>query len=215
VALAAGLSWAAGPHWLRHLLPGLPVIALAGGWGLSRVGSRLAVGGALVAVLAGAPANLGPVLRQAADRLAVVTGRETREAFLTRRVEGYPAIADLNAHLPDDAVVALLFDWSGYLIERNTILGSVEDHVPTRHWLLTHERDSLRDLRATGVTHVVWSRVGFIHKVYPFLSNKQFAAEFTEPEAMLEDLLLQEATLIDQSGRTRVYRLDTVPGHDD
>jgi hypothetical protein len=164
--------------------------------------------GAVVAVLLGVPSNLAPIAAEVGDRVPVITGAESREAWLARSLDDYPAIAWSNEHLPADARVALVFDWSGYLLDRPYVLGSVEDHVPMRHWLVSHGEHSLSDLRAAGVTHVVFTRTRFISKTYAFLDPAAFDRWFTQPVDLLDELLLMQATLLYQHGRTSVYRLD-------
>lgn len=214
VALCGAVLWAAGPHWIRHLLPALPVIALALGAALADgapFGARLPRAAILLCGVLGLPANHGPVLVRAADRLKVASGVESREDFLARNLESWPAIAWCNATLPPDARVALLFDWDNALLERETLLGSVEDHVPTRYLLLRHGERSLEALVEAGATHVVVNRVNFLRKLYPFLDDATFEAEFDAPEALLDELLLRQGTLIFQHGRVRVLRLDLTP----
>ena len=40
-------------------------------------------------------------------------------------------------------LVAVFFDWSLLYIQRPTLLGSVEDHVPTRYFILQHGEDGV------------------------------------------------------------------------
>ncbi|MDP6935714.1 MAG: hypothetical protein QGG40_22530, partial [Myxococcota bacterium] len=181
-----GLAWAVGPHWLQYLLPTLPILALgltAGTMALNRrpMPARLAFGALFVAWVAGLPSNWGPLLERASDRLPSAMGGESREDFLEREFHGYSAVAWANEHLPEDARVALLFNWSGYLLERDWVLSSVEDHVPSRYWLFEHGEDTLDVLADQGVTHLLVSRVHFIQKVYPFLDTETFERTFRAP----------------------------------
>jgi len=205
-ALAAALFWAIGPHWLRYLLPGLPLLALflVAGLPEGRL-PRLALG---LVLLAGLPANHGPLLRRAADRLPAATGHEARAAFQARNHPPAALMSTLDRTLPEDAVVALLFDWSIYLSPRPVLLGSVEDHVPARAWLLTRGPRALADLKQAGATHLVISRTSFLEKTYPFLSPEEKARDLDAPLELLEELLLREATLIHESKASRLYRLD-------
>lgn len=205
------VAWAAGPHWLRHLLPGLPVLAATVGAGAAAALRRtpaVLLAASSVVLLAGAPSNWAPVATHLADRLPVALGQESRAAYLSRAVRSADAVAWLNEHLPEDATVAILYEWPGHLIERRTVLGSVEDHVPTRYWLLVHEERSLAALRDRGVTHLVVGRFRFLRKWYPFLSDTVFEAMFEAPTQRLEALLLTDATLVFERNHTRVYRID-------
>ncbi len=215
-ALAVAAFWASGPHLLRYLLPGLPVVALAVGAGAvaladaGRLG-RAALGVVALAGVAGVPANLGPVARSAGERVAAATGQESRATFLARQIGGWEALVWANGHLPADARVAMVFSWHGYLVDRPVVLGSVEDHIPVRHWLLTHGDDSLAALRAAGVSHVVVGRQRFLRKSYPFVDDADFARLFTDPVELLDERLLLEATLLMEAGGTRVYALGSAP----
>lgn len=209
-AALAGLAWAAGPHWLRYLLPGLPLLALAGAAAFADEGplsGRLPRAALLCCGLAGLPANLGPLLVRAAERWPAATGQLDREVYLAQQLEDWPVVAWINHQLPADARVALLFNWDNALIERSTLLGSVEDHVPSRFFLVQHGDGALDALAEAGATHVVVGRVNFLRKLYPFLSEADFKAQFTAPDAALDALLLKRATLVFQEGRSRVYRL--------
>ncbi|MCB9764525.1 MAG: hypothetical protein H6739_32420 [Alphaproteobacteria bacterium] len=206
VGLVAFVGWAAGPHWLRYLLPAAPVLALMVGAGyaaLPRWGRAVVLAG----WLAGLPSNLGPWLRLVAGDAPVAMGLQPREALLAERVPGWAAVDWVNRYAPADARVALLFAWPGYYLEKPYVLGSVEDHVPARHLLFSHGADSLRLLRELGVTHVLAGRVGFIRKSYPFLDEATFQEQFSAPEQQLQDLLLAEGVLVFESGRYGVWRL--------
>ena len=212
VGLVVALAWAAGPHWLRHLVPGLPVLATGLGLGAATVleqAPRALWLGVGAVTLAGAPANLAPIATHLSDRLPAALGQEDRATYLERSVRSARAVGWLNDHLPASATVAVLYEWPSHLIDRETVLGSVEDHVPTRYWLLVHGDGSLRALRDRGVTHLVVGRFKFLRKWYPFLEDDVFDAMFAAPTRLLESLLLQEATLVYEAGHTRVYRLDT------
>ena len=80
--------------------------------------------------------------------------------------------------------------------------------MPSRHWIVTHGEAALQDLRAEGVTHVLAGRTGFLHKVYPFLKEADFRAQFQDPERALKELLLAEGTQMFEDGRYGVWRLD-------
>ena len=150
---------------------------------------------------------LGPLLPRLADRLPVATGQEPVADYLARVEDAFPAMRWANDSLPQDAQVALLYTWTGYLLQRDYVLGSVEDHIPVRHWLLTHGEDSLTELQALGVTHLIVGRIGFLHKTYSFLSKEAFEEAFLDPLELLEERLLVDAVLIYEARGVRVYRL--------
>jgi hypothetical protein len=209
--LVGAVAWAAGPQWLRYLVPALPLLALAAGAGLLVRAPRALAASALLAGLVGLPANCLDVIRTAADRIEVVTGEESQEDYLARHHHGYKAIAWANAHLPADARVAMLFSWAGALLERRQVLGSVEDHVPTRHWILRHGDQSLHKLAEAGVTHAVVRRARFLKNAYPFLTPDQRAQHLQAPVQVLQDILLMQAQLLAQEGPIRIYRLPEAP----
>ena len=206
-AAIGAMAWAAGPQWLRYLLPALPILALAATAGLKEGAHRALILAALLAGVVGLPANWLDVAQTATDRIEVVTGQEDREAFLDRKLTGYGALSWANAHLPEDARVAMLFSWSGALLERRQVLGSVEDHVPTRHWILTHGDRSLAALANAGATHAVVRRARFLKNGYPFLAPEVIDAHLQAPVRQLEERLLMGASLLAQDGPLRVYRL--------
>jgi hypothetical protein len=202
MSLVGFLGWAAGAHLLRWLLPVSGVAALLGGATRPRA--------AWIALwLAGAAANLAPVWERAADRVAVVAGHEPRERFLGRALPAWPALDHLRAHVPPDARVAMLFSWHGYYVSQGSVLGSVEDHVPTRWWLARHGDDALGALRRAGVTHLLVGDVGFLRASYPFLTPAELEEQFNAPERRLREQLHAQATRLFVQSRWEVWRLDT------
>lgn len=212
--LALGM-WAAGPQWLRHLIPILPLLCVQASVTAVRlarsVGPRAPAwfAGGLVALgTMGAPANLGPIAQELAETSALHRGEEAPDAYLRRRVPGAAAAQWINAHTENDAVVALLRSWDTALVDRRTLLGTVEDHVPLRHLLLRAEGQPLEALRAAGATHALVGPRAFTPRAYPFLSPAAYQRAFAAPERALEDALLMGATLLYASEGYGVYRLD-------
>ncbi len=205
VAVLGALGWAVGPHWLRYLIMPSAILALAAGTGFARLpGWGRAI---VVAVwILGLPSNLGPWLED--QRPAVALGERPADSFLEERLPGWTCAAWVNEYTPEDAVVAILFAWPGHYVQRRWVLSSVEDHVPTRHWLHVHGDEALAALRAEGVSYVLAGRPRFIHKLFSFLSEPDFDEQFRQPERALEELLLAEGTLMFEDGRYGVWRLD-------
>jgi len=206
VCAAGLLLWSFGTQWLRYLLPLLPLAALLAAAGLARL-PRWGMAAAALCWLVGLPSNLRPVLSDAVDRAPVALGLEDRDAYLARTVDAWPAIRWINGHSPADTRIALLYSWQAALIERPWLLGSVEDHVPTRHLVALHGDHSLQALRDQGATHALISRVNLLRKSYPFLSDEEFATQFDTPEQQLEDALDREAALVFEQGRFAIYEI--------
>jgi hypothetical protein len=194
-----GMGWALGAQLVRYLLPlaGLAALAAAAGppvraWWLLWAASL--------------PANLGFVLASAAARLDVARGAESREAFLERELGAWGAVSWLRDHA--DGPVALLYAWQGYYVDQAWILGSVEDHVPTRWWLATRGDAALRDLAGRGVRWLLVGDHRFLRKSYPFLTASQFDARFTAPDERLRTLLLRDARREFAGRHWEVWRIE-------
>ena len=190
------LGWAAGPHWLRYLIPALPIVALTGAAATlplcRRAWSRGILGGGLIL---GAYSGLQGHWLTGADPHRLIDR------------SGDSAIAFCNEVLPDNARVALLFSWRSADIHAKQLIGSVEDHNPTRHFLIANEGRIVDALREAGATHALVRRVKFLPSNYRGLSADQFTAEFREPVAALNDELLMGADLLFRSPSHRVYRI--------
>jgi len=212
--IAAGVSfvgWALGPHWLRYLLPAAPILALAlsSGFIMLSTWARWAI---YAAFLLGLPANLGPWANDLSVKGPAAFGQQSREAFLQERVRGWSAVDWINQNSPEEAGVALLFAWPKAYVERPILLGSVEDHIPSRVHLDREGDQALQVLKKAGVSHVLVGGIcdgckNFLHKSYPFLSEAQFEDQFRRPEQQLHSLLLKEATKVFESGKYSVWRL--------
>ncbi len=218
--LVVGLGfagWAAGAQLLRWLVPLAGVAGLLAASAGSAVetpsasATRLA-GGLRVAtwivLLASLPANLAPAWARAAARVDVARGAESREAFLARELPAWGALAFLRDSVPADATVAQLFSWQGYWIPQRHVLGSVEDHVPTRWWLATHGDDALSALSREGVGYLLVGDLDFLPRSYPFLTPAALDAQFRAPARGLRERLLHDATRVYAEGRWEVWRLD-------
>ncbi|MBN1334616.1 MAG: hypothetical protein JXB39_01515 [Deltaproteobacteria bacterium] len=205
---AAGgcLLWAIGPQWLRYLLPSLPPAALACAAGLARLP---AVGrwAAWLAWAVGIPANTGPVLAEAVEQAPVALGHESEEDYRARRIPGWTAVRWIRDETPPDARVALLFAWQASPLEREWILGSVEDHVPSRYLLATTGDRALDVLAGEGAEWLLVGTPRFLRKAYPFLSPEVLHAQFEAPVQAMTRLLEARAELVFEDGRYAVWHL--------
>lgn len=199
--------WAIGPHWIRHLLPGLAIVAVWLGIALASSSSRAVFWAALFCWGGGLLANWGPLVQQLSHRLPVALGQVDAETYRTEKVPGWKTIRWADKKLPEDAKIAILFSWAGLATDRQYLFSSIEDHVPIRYWVSHHREKSLALLREEGITHLIVGPHLFLHKSYWFLSKDEFTNQFVEPIDILEELLLQEAELIQQFSKYKVYRL--------
>ncbi len=202
VVLVGAAGWAAGPQLLRWLVP------LSGVAGLL-MGAAAPWRGVWFAWLASLPSNVAPAWQRVPSRIAVVTGREARDAFLERELPAWSTLDALRRMATPDAKVAQLFAWHGYYIEQSHILGSVEDHVPTRWWLARHGDEALRALAREGVTHLIVGDLAFFPKAYPFLAPEELRRQFTQPAEHLRTLLLRDARRLHAEGRWELWALET------
>lgn len=204
VVLVGFVGWGASAQLMRYLLPLGGVAVLLGascrGWGP-----------ALLLSLLSAPANLGPFWTEARTRWEVVTGLQTEDAFLEAQLPAWEALRYLRDHAPHDERVALLYAWHGYYVEQPYLLGSVEEHTPTRQWLATHGDASLRALQERGVRWLLVGDARFLRKAYAFLPEPVWREQFVEPAESLRALLERDAQRLHVGARWEVYRLDAAP----
>ncbi len=198
------IGWAVGPHWLRYLMPTLPLLALAGAAAtIAVLQTRWQQSLLVVGWLAASVYGLRDLPAQTKASFAALDKAPFRM--------GSEAYAFCNDHLPPDATVALLFDWESTEIHRKQILGSIEDHVPTRHFLLRHPGREVSTLVAEGATHAVVRTPMFLPKTYPFLNEETLQQDFLVPVSNLQDSLLMNASLVFRSRTHAVYRLPDTP----
>ena len=212
--LAGVVGWAAGPQWLRHLLPLLPLIIVQGMEGIATLGStaprRQLAAAALAGLVAlGIPHNLWPAAAMHAQRIPAALDASAAEDLRRAEVPGAAVTAWANTHLPEHAVVGLVRSWDLLGIARRSRLGSVEDHTPLRALLWTDPAHPFAALRAAGVTHLLVGPPAFLPAAYPFLSRREYGQLYEQPEALLEQALLHEATLIYAHEGSAVYILDS------
>jgi len=214
IALAATiafLGWTAGPHWIRYLLPASPILALAlisGFRPLNRWGKT----GVYLAIALGLPGNWGPWLEDLSERAPAALNSHKANALLEKTVPGWEAVDWINTHTPKEATVGLLFAWSKLYIDRPFLLGSVEDHVPTRVLIEEHGTAALQELKTQGVTYLLVRNAcdecsNFLSKSYPFLSGQEFEDLFVDRETVLKEQLTRDAVKVFESAKYSVWRL--------
>lgn len=159
LSVALYLFWLFSSQQLRYLLPAAPALVVA----IAVAGSRLEqpLGRVLRALLLGAAALGLPVILAwflALDPTRVVLGGESREAFLTRRLDYYPYYQMVNRELPSTATVWLIdMRRDTYHLDRPAFSDFIfEDYTLTRY---VREAATLQELRtrvrAAGITHLL------------------------------------------------------------
>ncbi len=95
------------------------------------------------------------------NALAYLAGFESREAYLTRHLDGYyAAIQFVNANLPANARVYFLWEPRSYYAERAVQPDAILDAWAHLRWQY-HDVDSIAAaLRERGYTHLLLSRSG-------------------------------------------------------
>ncbi|MBN1825294.1 MAG: hypothetical protein JW958_03435 [Candidatus Eisenbacteria bacterium] len=118
IALAGVYLWGAGSQQLRFLLPVILLLAgIAGAHWRTEKGAAGTAQAALFAVVA--LLLIAPVARETArDALPVVTGRENRETYLSRKVQSYRAFREAERIVPPGERSLLVWENRGYYWRR-------------------------------------------------------------------------------------------------
>ena len=132
-------------------------------------------------------------------------GAIAEESFLQDNIVGYTALKWVDQKIPESSCPALLFVWSGAVLNRPYILSSVEDHIPVRSWLRKYGDDSFDVLECD---YLVVGDPAMSRKNYFFLSDDVYQNQITEPLKQLEDQLLRFGTIVFTAKGVRVYRLE-------
>ncbi len=198
------IGWFLGIQWIRHLLPVAPVAAVGAGLALARVTPEVRRVG-WVLLVAAAPLQTLTMVERAADAVPVVSGAVSREVWAADRLPATAAVDWIAAHTPADATVAVLFHSDLVSIPRRTVLGSVEDHTPSRWLAVTYGDRAIVHLREQGVQYVLFQRVKFVRKAYPFLGDDAFRRQLDAPVQVIDAALRKDATLVFEQGRWSVW----------
>ena len=173
-ALAHFAFWTLGVIWSRSLwqsrlfLPGLVALAPVVGWlwaDLPRFDVRRFALSRFVNVALGLTLTLSVfdigLLTLKAGPVPVLLGLEAQDAYLTRRLGShYAAIQEINQRLPDEAVVAFLWEPRSYYCRMDCRPDSILDEFP--HLVDQYQTASaIADYwRQAGISHVLIHRTG-------------------------------------------------------
>jgi len=153
--LAQIVVWFALTQQSRYLIPAFAILAVV----LVEIVyrderlkvARIALAGVFVATSLFGIWTLVPAITSAAP---VVFGRETRDDYLSRTLDIYPAQQYMNENLPRTAKVALFGDTRGFYLDRDYVWAD-----PGHNAEFTQEYTSVKEygtkLRQVGVTHAM------------------------------------------------------------
>ena len=161
--LAGFLVWAALSQQVRMLIPILAPAALPAAAATIAVCRKFGktVRGVIGAALAGAVIlNLSSGYRQFAelDPLRVISGRETRDEFLSRQVYNYPAVMFINENLPPDSRVLFAYGGSSWYYCRRPVLVDSIFQEHTLAEIVDQSRspgEMIAELGRRGITHIL------------------------------------------------------------
>ncbi|MGQ0644073.1 MAG: ArnT family glycosyltransferase [Elusimicrobiota bacterium] len=164
-ALAHAALWAGLRPVLRFLFPLFPILCLLAGMGWSRVYAGLSAWGRGVsaAVVAGfclSNAVLFYLVERVRDPFPAAAGIETREAYLRRKLDAWPAWDYINRNLPADSRVLVIGDQRGYYIQRPYLAPMALLPTPLKEWAgqSADGADLRRRLAGLGFTHLFFNR---------------------------------------------------------
>ena len=194
--------WAAGPQWLRHAMLLVPIWVFLLGPHIHTKGIRILL---FAGLFLGVDPNWGPLLSRWSASWEVMRGVVTEESFLKEKIVGYQALKWVDQKLPSDSCPALLFVWSGAVLNRPYVLSSVEDHIPVRAWLRKYGEEAFDVLECD---HLVVGNPAMSRKKYSFLSDEVYQKQILVPLEQLEEQLLKQAVMVYTAKGVRVYRIE-------
>ncbi len=157
--------WFLTTHQTRFLMGIVPVLTLLAAYAFCELlviwptwlASMARVAMILYLVL-GLPFVNPDLWAQTHDGWAYVGGHWSRDFFLERRVDGFPAFQFANEHLAPDAKV-LLAPWEtrGYYLERPTVWANPTGQRVIRWEQLKDATEAASTLRSLGITHIFWN----------------------------------------------------------
>ncbi|NQT00207.1 MAG: glycosyltransferase family 39 protein, partial [Candidatus Omnitrophica bacterium] len=202
------LVWMAMPiQFSRYFLPCSAALSIVAGYAISRVaeGDWAIRRVALAFVMVVFCFNAMLLLAKHHFRIPVVLGIETRQSFLTKRVDSYKAIEYINSNLSDSEKV-LLFEPRSYYVQRPYIKGDPQFQMMLDYTTFSDADDLLRELKQLGITHLLLN------------SNllNSFSAEAIEGmrpsydalHRLLNQSLYEQLELLHTSNNTFVYRIN-------
>ena len=157
------LFWAASVHQIRYLIPMFPFLAIMVGYVLRyyRRKSVLLFSMLLAIVAGGLGFNGYQIFKdfKTISPVQVITGRESRNAFLDRMIPSHGMFQYINTHLPENVRVFFIYMKNpGYLCDRPYYSDSVmESHTMERILSGATEPGQVYEyLKNEGFTHILY-----------------------------------------------------------
>jgi hypothetical protein len=157
--------WASMRPVLRFLFPVFPLTCLLAGEALRRFraeSSRFVARAAVVwaALFLMSNGVLFYIVQSVRDPGLVAVGDLSREDYLRKKLDYYPAVAFMNERLPTNARVLFVGDQRGYYMRRSYLAPMALLPQPLRLWAdeASDGEDLARRLRSLGFTHLFFNR---------------------------------------------------------
>jgi hypothetical protein len=202
ICILCCMFWAMGAHWIRHMIIFLPLCALL----FQDIPQKTMKWIWIVYVIL-LPWQLSSCVVDLEPKIQSVFDRSQFESLQENRVAGWKVAQWTKENTPKDARIAFLYAWTGLATDRFVVLGSVEEHIPTRNWLMTHGESSLKDLQEVGVDFIVVGPPPKYKAGWSFLTKKDFEVRFIQPQKILQNCLLRDTVMIYEHKGFALYRI--------
>lgn len=199
-----GVFWFKVQQLWRYFLPLFPWFALlAAGWA-GKLWSQNGVRKAAACLLS---VSFLPALSITANNEAFAVlglkpsrgGVSPADAYLSRKLDCYAAMAYVNAVLPQSAKILLYREVRGFYLEREYLVGDPQNEVLVPYESLFTAEDLRRHLKELGVTHVF-----FNSRFMPFSLR---LTEFQRADALVQEVLQKFALPPKRLGDILLYEL--------
>ncbi len=203
--LFAFMFWASSAQQIRYLIPVFPFLAIMTAYVLTYYRRRKFVFGLLVVLVAGSLGFNGyHIVRDflKIKPLGVITGLENREAFLDRMIPSYSMFQYLNAQLPEDSKIFLIYMKNlGYLCDRPYYSDSMFESYTIQKILAQSSTPAevYVSLKERDFTHILYD-INYVSGDMSTFSEQEKALFFVFQKRYLELIKTEK-------GRYYLYRL--------
>lgn len=156
---------------------------------------------ALVLVQLSFVAFYGVMLWHRLAPLAYLRGQESREEYLARQLDEYPLIQLVNAELPADACVYLMYTGNRFFYYDRSVRGAYFSDAPVAQWLSagSDDRGLVDHFRELGVTHIAMHN----RRIRDVLDGKLSADE----KRVWTNFVQRDLELLRQTGPFSLWRI--------